>query len=279
MRPYPSARILGSLLGVILIGAGTGLRAGEPPSDQALAKHGLKRAGDVLVLQAESEVHAKAGGVRRLSAQLSQAVAQQRATLSEKEYQDTIKELTAEINQLRNESSAATQTMNRLPRSRRGRYLANNLVAEQYEELTYYRNQLQMEIAQRTNLLNQLKSKPFDRKDRIKADNVVRERLEALHQGALDLRKLVDGVHARYVALASEPQVKKWLDTPEGPAGVKPRLGPSRAFHQDEKLLERAERESGSDETGAPEPKATRKGRRTIKARRPAGAGNASRPF
>jgi hypothetical protein len=100
-----------------------------------------------------------------------------------------------------------------------------------------------------------------------------------LHQGALDLRKLVDGVHAKYAALARDPQVKKWLDTPEGPAGVKPRLGPSRAFLQDEKLLERVERVSAADEPGDQAPKASRKVRRTVKTRRATGAGNAASPF
>jgi len=279
MRQNPDSRALGLLLGLMLVGAGIEVRAGEGPSDQSLAKKGLERAGATLVLKAESEVRAKAEEVRQLSAQWSHADAQRRATLSEKEYQNTIKELTAEINQYRSESNAVTQNMNRLPRSRRGRYFVNNLVAEQYQELNAYKNQLLMEINQRTTVLNQLKSKPFDPKDRIKADAESRNREEALHQGALDLRKLVDGVHAKYAALARDPQVKKWLDTPEGPAGVKPRLGPSRAFLQDEKLLERVERVSAADEPGDQASKASRKGRRTIKTRRATGAGNAGSPF
>jgi hypothetical protein len=277
MRLDPNRRALGLILGLTLVGAGIGLRAGEVPSDKALDQKGLKRAGAVLVLQAESEVHAKAEEVRRLSAQRSHAVAQQRATLSEKEYQDTIKELTAEVNQIRSEINAATQNMNRIPK-RRG-YPVNNILAEQYQELSYYRSQLQMEADQRTAFLTQLKSRPFDPMDRIKADAEARNREEAMHQGAQDLRKLVDGVHAKYASLAQDPGVKKWLDTPEGPAGVKPRLGPSRAFLQDEKLLERVERVSAADEPGDQAPKASRKGRRTIKARRAAGSGNAVSPF
>ena len=131
--------------------------------------------------------------------------------------------------------------INRLPRGRRG-YPANNIVAEEQQELNYYKNQLQAEISQRTNFLNQLRSKPFDPKARIKADNDVRDRQEALHQGAQDLRKLVDATNEKYAAVAKDPQVKKWLDTPEGPAGVKPKLGPSRAFHLDVKMLEQIER-------------------------------------
>ncbi len=282
MRPFQITRILIPALGwALLLGVGTGLRAGEKATDEALAKHGLRRAGVILVLQAESEVHAKAEEVRHLSAQLSSAVARQRATLSEKEYQDTIKELTAALNQLRAESNAVTQNMNRFPRyrTRRGTYFANNQVSEEYQGLASYRNQLQVEIQRRTAFLNQLKSQPYDRKDRLKADNEVRERLEALHQGASDLRKLVDGARAKYAALAKDPQVAKWLDTPEGHAGVKPKLGPSRAFLQDEKLLERAEREATADDPGAPLHSTSRKARRPVKARNSAGSGGVTNPF
>jgi uncharacterized phage infection (PIP) family protein YhgE len=277
MRTHSSARFLGILIGLSAVGVGIGLRADEPPSDAALAKLGLKRAGTLLVLEAESEVHAKAEEVRRLSRQLSSSVAQQRATLSEKEYQDTIKELNAELNQFKSQLNAVNQTINRLPK-RRG-YPANSFVAEEQQELTYYRNQLQMEINQGTAFLNQLKSKPYDPKARLKADSDVRDKQEALHQAAQELRKLVDGVHEKYEAVAKESQVKKWLDTPEGTAGVKPKLGPSRAFQADVKMLEKIEQASGSDDSGsAPSAKAARKGRRA-KAKRPAGAGNAASPF
>ena len=136
-----------------------------------------------------------------------------------------------------------------------------------------------MEISQRTTFLNQLKSKPFDPKAKILADTEVRNREEALHQGVLDLRKLVDGVHEKYTALGKDPQVKKWLDTPEGHAGVKPKLGPSRAFLMDEKMLQRLEAQSAADEPGAATPtKAVRKRRRS-KARRPASTADEASPF
>ena len=120
MRPHPSGRILGLFIGLIAVGAGHGLRAADGPSEKSLAKHGLTRAGTLLVLESETEVHAKADEVRHLSRQMGSAVAQQRATLSEKQYQDTIKELTAEINQLRAEANTVNQTMSRLPRSPAG---------------------------------------------------------------------------------------------------------------------------------------------------------------
>ncbi len=71
--------------------------------------------------------------------------------------------------------NATNQVINRLPRGRRG-YPANNIVADEKVELTYYKTQLQAEITWRTNSMNQLKSKPFDPKARIQADNEVRDR-------------------------------------------------------------------------------------------------------
>jgi hypothetical protein len=274
MRPDPAGWVLRSLIGFVFIGLGGGLHADEPPSDKMLEHHGLKRSGPLFVLEAEAPAHAKAEEVRDLSRQWSHAVAQQRATVSEKEYQDTIKELTNELNQLRAESNVVAQNLNRIPK-RRG----YPVYVQEFQELTVYRNQLQMEISQRTNFLNQLKSKPFDPKERARADAEVRTRQEAMHQGALELRKLVDEIHAKYAAVGADPQVKKWLDTPEGHAGVKPKLGPSRVFLQDEKLLERVERDSAADEAFAPAQKAARKSRRTTKAKRPAVSGNAGSPF
>lgn len=281
MRPDSARWVVGSLLGLALIGPAAAVRAGEPPSDRMLRDHGLKRSGALFVLEAESAVHHQAEEVRDLGRQWSQAVARQRATVGEKEYQDTIKQLTAELNQLKAQSNAATQTMNQLPRvrTRRGRtYLANNIVTEQYQELSIYRSQLQAEIGQRTAYLTQIKSQPFDPRDRIKADAEERSQRDALRQGATELRKLVDEAHAKYAEVAKDPDVKKWLDIPEGPAKVKPKLGPSRTFVLDEKLLERVERGT-SDEPFRPDEKTSRKGHRTTRTKHSPASGKAASPF
>ncbi len=276
MGPRTSGRIVGWLVGFLIIGSGGGIRAGEGPSERMLASVGLKRVGEVFVLESESEVHTKAQEVRQLSHQVRDAIAKQRTTFSEKEYQAAIKQLTDEINQYKTQSNNASQMINRLPR-RRG-YPANNIVAEEQQELNYYKSVAQDEILQRTNLLNELRKNPFDPKARIKADNDVRERQEALHQGAQDMRKLVDTTNEKYATVAKDPRVKKWLDTPEGPASVKPKLGPSRAFLLDVKMLEQIERSSGTDEPAAPAGKATRKGRR-VKAKRATSTNNSDSPF
>lgn len=275
MRPYPAGWVLGSFLGLMVLGVGGGVRASEPPSDRMLEERGLKRAGPLFVLEDETIVQAKTDEVRAMGQQLNHAIAKQRATLSEKEYQDTIKELNNELNQLRAQSNLVTQNINRIPK-RRG----YPVYYEEYQELTYYRNQLQMEISQRTAFLNQIKSQPFDPKARIKADADVQTRRNELQQGAQELRKLIDDVKEKYTAVGKDPKVKKWLDTPEGHAGVKPKLGPSHTFKLDEKFLERIERETGSDDPfGATQKAATKKGRRTTRTKHAAGSGNAGSPF
>lgn len=274
MRPDPARWALGTLLALVALGAGGGLRAGEPPSDRMLEERGLKRVGPFFVLLDEAAVHSKAEEVRGLHQDYLQSVSRQRSTLSEKQYQDTIKELTAELNQLKAQSNLVTQNINRIPR-RRG----YPVYYQEFQELTYMRNQLQMQINQGTAFLNQIKSQPFDPKARLKADVDVQYKQGELQKGATELRKLIDEVHEKYTEIAKNPDVKKWLDTPEGHAAVKPKLGPSHTFKLDEKLLERIERESGTDDPFAPAQKATRKGRRTTRTKHAAGSGNAGIPF
>ncbi len=152
------------------------------------------------------------------------AIAKQRTTFSEKEYQATIKQLTDEINQYKTQSNNASQMINRLPR-RRG-YPANNIVAEEQQELTYYKMVAQDEIVQRTNFLNQLRKNPFDPKARIKADNEVRDRQEALHQGVQDLRKLVEATGEKYATVAKDPQRQEMARHARGPRERQAEAGP-----------------------------------------------------
>ena len=191
-----------------------------------LAKHGLKRAGPLFVLESEAEVHAKAEEVRQLSRQLRDAVAQQRTTFSEKEYQDTIKELTDEINQLRPRCNTATQMINRLPRGRRGISRQQHRCRGVAGAELPTRTQLQMEITQRTASLNQLKSKPFDPKVGSRRTT----RCGPSRRPCTRRRRSCGSSWMRSTRNTRRwprmPQVKKWLDTPEGPAGGQAEAGP-----------------------------------------------------
>jgi hypothetical protein len=297
MRPHPKGRVLGLLVGVMLLGAGVVLRAGEPPSDKLLAEHGLKRAGPYLVLEAESDVHTKTEALLQRTRDLSRAVAVQRSTTSQKDYNNTINEWNNYLRQLRAQSNMVQQNINRMPKNQgysmypgqyRGGYggfggyggyggYSMYAAQAQYQNLNVIQAQLQAEMNNVQATLNQLKSKPFDPRDKLNAEKDVRNKKDALQKAVQELRKLVDGVRAKYPEVAKDSQVKKWLNTPEGRAAVKPKLGPSRAFLGDEKTLEQAERQvAGNDE---PASKSTKKGRRTTKSKRPAASEDSASPF
>jgi hypothetical protein len=249
---------------VMAIGASR-LRAGGVRPEDAVAKLGLKRVRDVLVLDAESQVHDKMDEARRFSGQLSRALMQQRAMGSPQQYQAMLKELDRELTQLRAEVNATNQQMRQLPRGSYGRYsryFANNLVAEQYAGLQMYQNQLQGAIQLRTYTLNQLKSQPPDPKTRQTIDTEVRDRREALHQAVVDLRRLVDTTREKYEKLAKDPQVKAAREDLERTASVQLKLGPSRQFENDVKLLEKLEKQDSGEEAVDATASPVRKNRR-----------------
>jgi len=251
----------GLLALMMVAGSGAGLFAGDKASDEALAKLGLKQSGAVVVLEAESDVHNKVTEARQLYREWSNAVMRQRSTVSEKEYQSTIKELTNESNQLRNQVNTTNQMINSLPRYR-GRF-ATNYAAEQNAELTVYRTQLQWEINQRNTFLSQLKSQPFDPKAKLKVDAEVRDKNEALHQVVLDLRKLVDETDEKFKGLGKNEEVKKLLTTMERKTHTKVQLVQSRLYHLDLKYLEKLEQQVSPGESSSSTEKSAKKTRRT----------------
>jgi hypothetical protein len=242
---------------------GIDLRAGETRSEDSLTKFSLRQAGTVLVLEGESEVHAKTEELRRLSRELSNAVMLQRSTLSEKEYQATLKDLNSEITQYRSQLNTTNQAINRLPKFR-GRFM-NNMVAEQNYELNLYKNQLQWEINWRNDFLKRIRGQPFDPKARLQRDSEVRDKREALHQAGQELRESVDAIKEKYTQIGKDPEFKKALGPIEKKAGTRLKLGPSRQFQLDVKLLERFEARESSDDPAA---KGAGKSQRTSKGRR-----------
>lgn len=275
MRRRTIGRILGGLLGLAAFTAAVGgVRAGDGPSDAELAKLGLKRSGPLFLLEAESEVHAKANEVRHLSRQLSQDIARQQMTVSPEQHQAQLKLLNAQLNQYKTQLNATRNALNRIPK-RRG-YPVNYAL---YQQLTYNRNMLQAEVNQGTAFLNQVKNQKFDPKARLQADADVRNRREERNLAVQDLRKLVDGLLEKYAAVAKEPSVQKWLEVPEGSAGVKPKLGPSHAIRLDIKMLEQLERAAGGGDSSYGSGRATRRGRRSRTAKQTAPAGDSASPF
>jgi hypothetical protein len=260
------------------------ISAADGPENEVLKKHGLKFAGSLAVANEESEIKTKLVDARRLSKQLSYSLMQQRATMSPEDQQKAAKTLGTQINELRSEMNAVNQQMNQVPRNNNARYgrfgggmsFANNDAAEMYSELLVYRNQIQAEIAQDSYLLNQLKSQPADAKAKERIDSEVRDRHDAYHQALLDLRKLVDSANAKYEELATNGEVKKALNVLGKGLRETPKLGPSREFLTNVKLLEKLEKAEPSGETEPTHAKTGRRSRRVTKTKHSSKAADTS---
>jgi hypothetical protein len=253
------------VVGMVVACAGSRIPAGEVRPEDALAKLGLKKAGELWVLEAESEVRTKLDEAKRLSSQLSRALVQQRGMVSEKDRQAILKELNGQISQLRSELNATNQQMRQIPRAGAGRrpnYFFNSLAADQYAELMAYRDQLQAEINQRTTVLGELKSQPFDPKARPAIDAEVRDRREALHQVIADVRRLVEATREKYADVAKAPEVQEARDALERTTKTPFKLGPSREFQANVKLLDRLEKQDAHDGFGDATASPVRKARR-----------------
>ena len=236
------------------------VRASDGPAADALKKHGLKIAGTLAVVDEEAKIKSNLAEARCLSKQLNYSLIQQKGTLSPGEMQQTVKNITNEMNQLRSTINQAGQQMNAVPKWR-GRFVSND-ASMMYAQLNAYRNQLQMELNQDTYFLNELKSQTGDPKARERIDSEVRDRRDAYHQALIDLRTLVDSAAAKYDDLAKNEEVKKALTALGKGQREKPKLGPSHEFRANVKLLERLEKaESAGSDTETAQPKSTRRSR------------------
>jgi len=239
--------------------------AAEGPENAVLKKNGLKVVGTLAVLEAESEVKNRLTELRRLHKQLSYSLMQQKGTMSPEEYQRTIQRLGDEINQMRAQINLAGQQLNSLPRFR-GR-LSTTMAQAQFDELSAYRYQLQMEVNQETAWLNELKSQKIDPKSKEKIDAELRDRREAYHQAIVDLRKLVDSATEKYPELAKDEDVKKALVAAGKATRNKLNLGPSHDFLNNVKLLERFEKAESSADTDGSQAKPARRSRHSTKSK------------
>jgi hypothetical protein len=168
--------------------------------------------------------------------------------------------------------NAVNQRMSQVPRnnSRYGRFgggtsFVNNDAAEMYAELLVYRNQLQAELQQDSAFLAELKSQTADPKAKDKIDAEVRDNRDAIHQALLDLRKLVDSTTEKYAELARNDDVKKALAAVGKAMREKPKLGPSREFLTNVKLLEKLEKAASNGEDESPPARSARRSRHGTK--------------
>ena len=239
--------------------------AADGASSKTLKKHGLRIVGSLAVVEEEAAVKTKLADARRLSKQLSNYLMQQKSTMSPKEQQQNIKTVDDQLNRLRSELNATNQQLNSIP-SYRGRYMSNDASAL-HAQLINYRAQLQMEINQDSLFLNELKSQPADPKAKERIDSEVKDRRDAYHQLLLDLRKLVDSAQEKYEGLGNDDEVKKALEIEAHALREKPKLGPSRDFLNNVKLLEKMENAESRGETEATQGKTSKRIRNGTKSK------------
>ncbi len=217
-----------------------------------LSKNGLTRAHGLYILkEPESEARQKLAEMQSRYKDLSMSYNQQ----MEFEYEAIqIQELTQQSNVLKN---ALNQYNRALGGGRRGRY-GNSMVNG---ELSAERVMVQQNYAMATQQLQMLKGRvPSAKIKKDLSDRIGKQRLEL--EGAVnELRTAVDSVVDKYDTLAKDEAIKSALnaasDTP-----VKPKLGPSKEFHDMVKTLEKMER---ALKTGTVKPTASKKKSKTTK--------------
>jgi hypothetical protein len=255
---------------VIACLGGAQLRAADDPAEQILKKHGLRLVGLMAVAETEAPFKSKLTEARRIAQQIRLLRMQDSSTMSNEERQQAIYSLNQSIGQLRNELNAVTRQLNQVPMMR-GRML-NNYAYGAVDELQAYQASIQVELSEESAMLNQLKGPAADPKAKEKIEAGIKEKTATYNQALVDLRKLADETTKKYSDLGENEEVKKVLATLSKGRKDKIKLGPSRDFSANVKVLDRLEKAAAQGETEDAPAKSTRRSRKTAKAKRTVGS-------
>jgi clan AA aspartic protease (TIGR02281 family) len=230
-RRAPWTAAFPALLAVVAAG---GLRAGDPSAEDVLKGHGLKRAGTTYVLgSAEADVQRKVNELRLLSRQLNFALQQQEALEQGTQNREAmIQEMLQRRLALNEQISALDQQLN----------AGGNFFVAGRNQLVEQRNQLVLAYNGLVDQVRLLQGQGSDPKVRDQIQSEVPRRREAYTQAVLDLRKLVETTTKAYAELSRNGEVTRALEALGRASPARPKLGPSRAFQDNVKLLERVEK-------------------------------------
>ena len=214
-------------------------QAAEMPGEDGLTKLGLKRVGSVYVLTAESDVQRKLSQARSMSKQLDH-LKQQTAAVDPKVHHEMIQDLNDRLEDLSVEIKATNRQLSSMPRNRWG-YPLDNRIGAQIEELTTYRAQLEHEFDQKNRFRNTLRNRPPNPQLRKKIDDELKVRRDRYSETIHELKQLVDSTSKQYDELAKNPEVTKAIANLGRSMRPKPKLGPTRYFVANRKLVEQLE--------------------------------------
>jgi clan AA aspartic protease (TIGR02281 family) len=194
--------------------------AQQPNPEAALKSHGLKRSGSTVVLAAEADTQKKVNEAQRLFRQLSSALAQQQQFEQDVDGQRTM------VQGLREE-----------------RILRNQQLRTINPQDVIQHNQLVARINELNDQLQLVEGKAADSRFKQDIDKEVARRREGFLQTILDLRQLVDKTSAEYAEIAQDDTIKQALAALASKSKSSAlKLGPSREFQANVKLLEKAEK-------------------------------------
>jgi aspartyl protease family protein len=232
------------LFTIVLSGRAGSAPLADDPAAQLLASRGLKKVNSVYILPAEADVQKKVSEARLASRQLSFAIAQQNAMDQGADGRKALlQELLQEQISISEQMAQVDQQMNAM-----GPAGGNFNVAYARNQLVSQHNQLVAALEITTNRIQLLKQEDSDPRSAQKMGAEVAQRREGFLQTVLDLRTMVDKITAQYAELAGDPSVKKALSDLAAATKNAPKLGPSRGFEENVKLLVKTEKSVLSDD-------------------------------
>jgi len=212
--------------------------ADESDPEGVLKSHGLKRSGSIYVVAAEADVQKKLNEARLASRQLNYALMEQDAALQGAQGRKAlVQELTQERIALTEQLRAVDQGVDAM-----GGPNGNAAVAFQRNQLVNQHNQLVSTLNILTDRINLLRDQGDDPQLAEKRSAAVARRRESYLQSILDLRQIVDKTSALYAEMAQDDTIKQALSALASKSKSPPKLGPSRGFDENVKLLEKAEK-------------------------------------
>ncbi len=215
--------------------------AADPDPESVLKDHSLKPSGWVYVVESEASFHWKVIDARSRYQDWSAA----RARLIEQEQEAAaIQELTAESAQIQQNIAQARRQM--ANGSYGGRFAAQYRRIRN-QEIAAEINQAQAMLDAMTQELSRLRKKapkPLEKKG---VEEEASQRRDALREAVIELRTQADKIAQTYHDLHKAKEVEQAIAAIGSRDGSKPKLGPSREYQADLKILHKLESELGSD--------------------------------
>jgi clan AA aspartic protease (TIGR02281 family) len=224
---------------VIFVSGHSALFADETSPEAVLKGHGLKRSGSAYILTSEADIQKKISEARLISRKLTLSVNQQQAFEHGTEGRQAFaQQLVQQSSVLNEQIREIDQQIDNLGAAGGG----NNFAIVQHNQLVRDRNQFILTFNEVNNRLSMLRSQTGDTKWKQDVDAEVARGREAYIQAVLNLRELVDTTTRQYAEITKLDDVKQALASLGPKSKTTLKLGPSKEFLANVKLLEKVEK-------------------------------------